>query len=99
MNCNSFNPDEPEPIPTEQELDAVEEAADSESVVGRDNLDEEEDRDIQAMILDSIGEDDSHSGSDVDALQAAAESAEALESEVSAIEDAAEESRGNGRVR
>jgi ribonuclease G len=84
-------PAEPEPAPTEQELDAVEEAADSEPVVTRENLDEEEDRDIQAMILDSLGEDDSPSERDVDALQAAAESDDELATEGSTIEEGSDE--------
>jgi ribonuclease G len=72
--------------PTEQELEEAQEAAES-GLVGMQHLDEDEDRDIQDMILDSIG--DNESGSDdaeADAMQAMAERGEDLP-----IEDAVEE--------
>ena len=76
--------------PTEQELEEAQEAAES-GPVGLDHLDEDEDRDIQDMILDAIGDirgdnESGHSESEADAMQALAERGEDLP-----IEDSLEE--------
>lgn len=80
----------PESVPTEQELDAVEEAAESGSVVSRENLDEEEDRDIQAMILDSLGEGEAPAEDPAEAIQAALEHADEIAAQTVLSEEAVE---------
>jgi len=76
--------------PTEQEIEEAQEAAES-GPVGLSHLDEDEDQDIQDMILDSIGDNESgDSESEADAMQAMAERGEDLPVGES-IEDAVEE--------
>jgi ribonuclease G len=59
--------------PTEQELEEAQEAAES-GLVAMEHLDEDDDRDIQDMILDSIGDNESgDADSEADAMQALAE--------------------------
>ncbi len=87
--------------PTEQELEEAQEAAES-GLVGMEHLDEDEDRDIQDMILDAIGDDrigDNESSADeaeVEAIQAMAERGEDLpiEDVVEEAVDAAEAEEG-----
>jgi ribonuclease G len=66
-------PSDSDSIPTEQELEAVEEA-ESSGPVGMAHLDEDEDLDIQEMILDSMGGSDDRSIED--AVEAAADAAD-----------------------
>jgi ribonuclease G len=76
--------------PTEQEIEEAQEAAES-GLVGMAHLDEDEDRDIQDMILDSIGDNESgDADSEADAMQALAERGEDLPIDAS-VEDAVEE--------
>ncbi len=66
---------------TEQEIEEAQEAAES-GLTGMQHLDEDEDRDIQEMILDAIGDNESSGGeSEADAMQAMAERGEDLPEE------------------
>ena len=78
--------------PTEQELEEAQEAAES-GPVAMAHLDEDEDQDIQDMILDSIGDNESgtDSESEADAMQAMAERGEDLPVGEASSEDAVEE--------
>ncbi|MEI9813030.1 MAG: Rne/Rng family ribonuclease [Acidobacteriota bacterium] len=88
--------------PTDSEIEEAEEAAAS-GPVGLSHLDEDEDEDIQAMILDSIGESESDTETGLvedtaeDAADAADAAQEAAEGEAGA--EGAEPTSGSAEVR